>query len=80
MVMKSLSRARPSDTVNRAVPSFAPVTDELLRDPPDHEWLSWRRTLDGHGYSPLEQITPANVDELRLAWVWTMEQGRVQRR
>ncbi len=35
---------------------------------------------DGHGYSPLDQITPANVDELRLAWVWTMEQGRVQRR
>ncbi|MFB3113047.1 MAG: hypothetical protein ACE10G_13535 [Gemmatimonadales bacterium] len=35
---------------------------------------------DGLGYSPLDQITPANVDELRLAWVWTMEQGRVQRR
>ena len=67
--------AGPVTLVNRAVPSFTPVTDELLRDPPGHEWLSWRRTLDGHGYSPLDQITPANVDELRLAWVWT---GRVQ--
>ena len=70
--------AGPVALVNRKVTSFIPVTDELLRDPPDGEWLSWRRTLDGQGYSPLDQLTPENVDQLRLAWVWTMEQGRVQ--
>ena len=70
--------AGPVALLNRKVSSFTPVTDELLRNPPDDEWLSWRRTLDGHGYSPLDQLTPENVDGLRLAWVWTMEQGRVQ--
>ena len=70
--------AGPVGLRNREVSSFTPVTDELLRNPPDDEWLSWRRTLNGHGYSPLDQITPENVDALRLAWVWTMEQGRVQ--
>ena len=70
--------AGPVALVNRTVESFTPVTDELLANPPGEEWLSWRRTPDGHGYSPLDQLTPDNVDELRLAWVWTMEAGRVQ--
>ena len=70
--------AGPVALVNREVESFSQVTDELLANPPGEEWLSWRRTPDGHGYSPLDQLTPDNVDELRLAWVWTMEAGRVQ--
>ena len=68
----------PPALVNREVGSYTPVTDALLENPPDEEWLSWRRTPLGHGYSPLEQLTPDNVGELRLAWVWTMEAGRVQ--
>ena len=28
----------------------------------------WRRTLDGWGYSPLDQIDRENVDTLRLVW------------
>ena len=68
----------PVELVNRVVASYSPVTDELLENPPDQEWLSWRRTPNGHGYSPLDQITPGNVGELRIAWVWTMEAGRVQ--
>ena len=28
----------------------------------------WRRTLDGWGYSPLDQIDRNNVDELRMVW------------
>ena len=31
---------------------FAPVTDAMLQDPSDDDWLMWRRTLDGWGYSP----------------------------
>ena len=68
----------PPALVSRAVGSYSPVTDALLENPPDEEWLSWRRTPLGHGYSPLAQLTPDNVGELRLAWVWTMEAGRVQ--
>ncbi len=68
----------PPELVNRAVGSYTPVTDALLENPPEEEWLSWRRTPNGHGYSRLDQITPENVNELRIAWVWTMEAGRVQ--
>ena len=54
---------------------LTPVTDALLRQPPAADWLTWRRTLDNHGYSPLDQITRGNVGELRLAWVLSMRNG-----
>ena len=54
---------------------LTPVTDALLRRPPAADWLTWRRTLDNHGYSPLDQITRDNVGELRLAWVLAMRNG-----
>ncbi len=57
------------------VPALTPVTDALLQAPPAADWLSWRRTLDGHGYSPLEQITLDNVGDLRMAWVVAMQDG-----
>jgi len=63
---------------NTTVPALTPVTDALLQQPPAADWLSWRRTLDNHGYSPLDQITQDNVDELRMAWVVTMQDGSNQ--
>ena len=42
-------------------------------DPAD--WLNWRRTLDGWGYSPLDQIDRGNVHRLQLAWGWSMAAG-----
>ena len=72
-------RRRPTRFVNRAVERpLTPVTDALLQDPPPGDWLSWRRTRDGHGYSPLDQITRDNVDELRLAWVLAIREGNHQ--
>ena len=47
---------------------FVPVTDAMLQDPPPEEWLMWRRTLDGWGYSPLDQIDRGNVGDLRMVW------------
>ena len=47
---------------------FVPVTDAMLQDPAPGDWLMWRRTLDGWGYSPLNEINRDNVDELRLVW------------
>jgi len=63
---------------NTAVPALTPVTDALLQQPPAADWLSWRRTLDNHGYSPLDQITRDNVGELRMAWVVAMQDGSNQ--
>ncbi len=45
--------------------TYSPVTDERLRTPADADWLMIRRSYDGWGYSPLDQITPANVSRLR---------------
>ena len=47
---------------------YQPVTDAELRDPPAEDWLMYRRTYDGWGYSPLDQITTGNVSTLRPVW------------
>ncbi|MDA1094724.1 MAG: PQQ-binding-like beta-propeller repeat protein [Acidobacteria bacterium] len=59
----------------REATGLTPVTDALLRDPPPEDWLTWRRTLNNHGYSPLGEITRDNVGDLRLAWVVSMRDG-----
>ena len=57
---------------------FVPVTDAMLQNPNDSDWLMWRRTLDGWGYSPLDQVTPANVGNLRMVWSRGLAQGAQQ--
>ena len=54
---------------------FTPVTDAVLQDPDPADWLNWRRTLDGWGYSPLDQVDRDNVGDLRLVWSWGLEPG-----
>ena len=66
------TREVPDPTTWRTVEQYTPVTADLLADPPPGDWLSWRRTQDGHGYSPLDQITRENVGDLKLAWSWGM--------
>jgi alcohol dehydrogenase (cytochrome c) len=48
---------------------YKPVSAERLKNPNASDWLMVRRTWDGWGYSPLDQITPANVSRLQPAWV-----------
>jgi alcohol dehydrogenase (cytochrome c) len=55
--------------------AIAFVSNALLNDPPADSWLNWRRTYDAQGFSPLKQITKANVSELRLAWAWSLPNG-----
>ncbi len=62
----------------RTLDAFKPVTDTLLNHPPPGDWLSWRRTLDGQGYSPLAQINRETVGQLRLAWSLAMHEGSNQ--
>ena len=57
---------------------FVPVTDAVLQDPADEDWLMWRRTLDGWGYSPLDQIDRGNVADLRLVWTRALNAGSQQ--
>ncbi len=57
---------------------FVPVTDAMLQDPAPGDWLMWRRTLDGWGYSPLDQIERDNVGELRMVWTRALGAGSQQ--
>jgi alcohol dehydrogenase (cytochrome c) len=70
--------ARAGQWVNRETPKLSPVTGAMLRNPPAADWLNWRRTQDGHGYSPLTQINRDNVSRLKLAWTLTMREGSNQ--
>lgn len=56
-----------------ANPAFKPVTDAMIHDPPPEDWLSFRRTLNGWGYSPLDQINTGNVQRLHEAWSRPLE-------
>jgi alcohol dehydrogenase (cytochrome c) len=63
----------PAASTSRALREYRAVTAARLRNPEDGNWLMIRRTYDGWGYSPLTQITPANVSRLRM--VWTLPTG-----
>jgi alcohol dehydrogenase (cytochrome c) len=47
---------------------YRTVSDARLEHPDDGDWLMYRRTYDGSGFSPLKQITPSNIRRLTLAW------------
>ena len=64
--------------VQAQLASFEPVTDAELLDPDPADWLNWRRTIDGQGYSPLDQINRDNVGSLQLAWSWETYAGTNQ--
>ena len=56
-------------------PQLSPVTDAMLANPPSADWLSWRRTLNSWGYSPLQDITANNVRSLRMVWTRALGPG-----
>ena len=69
------SAQQPAPPVQPPMPAilktYSPVTAERLRAPADADWLMIRRSYNGWGYSPLDQITPANVSRLEPAWVFS---------
>lgn len=51
-----------------AIEDYSPVTADRLTAPADGDWLQTRRTYDGQGHSPLNQITTENVANLTEVW------------
>ncbi|CDX11900.1 glucose dehydrogenase [Mesorhizobium plurifarium] len=45
---------------------------------PPGQWVAYGRTSMGQRFSPLAQITPANVDKLKVAWTYKTGQIRDQ--
>jgi alcohol dehydrogenase (cytochrome c) len=62
---------RPPGPIPPILQNYSPVTAERLKNPEDGNWLMGRRTYDGWGFSPLEQITPDNVNRLQPVWVFS---------
>ena len=82
MVTSSPSQAQ-QEKGKQALPVIPPsmanypaVTEARLKNPADGDWLMIRRTYDGWGYSPLNQINTGNVSKLKL--VWTAATGEVR--
>ena len=66
--------AQPSSAVaQRAIDAYSTVTQSRLTDPEPGNWLSYRGTQDGWGFSPLGQIDTDNVAQ--LVPVWTLSTG-----
>jgi alcohol dehydrogenase (cytochrome c) len=59
-------------TVVGQVPDYRAVSDEELRNPNPADWLMIRGNHQAWSYSELDQINQGNVNELRLAWIWSM--------
>ena len=62
-------------TVAGEVKNYVPVTDAMLRNPDPGDWLMIRRDYKATYYSPLNQITAQNVNDLHLVWSWAMQEG-----
>src|SRR5882672_9895955 len=73
MFFGSLLGRFSSLAVAQGVTSYQSVTTERLLHPEPSNWLMYRGTYNGWGYSPLEQITTKNVG--RLTPVWTFSTG-----
>jgi alcohol dehydrogenase (cytochrome c) len=59
----------PAAPIPEILRSYQPVTADRLKRPEPQNWLMIRGTYDGWGYSPLDQITPANVANLQPVWM-----------
>jgi alcohol dehydrogenase (cytochrome c) len=62
-------------TLKGNIQNYVPVTDAMLRNPPDGDWLMFRRNYQGWSYSPLGQINTGNVSSLTLKWMWSMPEN-----
>ena len=68
--------ARAAEARLKALASkLTPVTDAMLRAPPNADWLAWRGSSASLGFSTLSQISRSNVARLRLIWSKTLGPG-----
>lgn len=65
-------------TVEGTVEKYTPITEEMMVHPPAADWLMHYGNYAGWSHSPLKQITPKNVSNLQLRWVWSMDDGERQ--
>lgn len=61
-----------------ATPAFAQVPYERIvnADKEPGNWLTYSRNYQGHRFSPLAEITTANVSTLKVKWAYQFSDGR----
>src|SRR5712691_774719 len=52
------------------ITNYSTVTADRLANPEPGNWMLYRRTYDGQGYSPLDKINTSNVKNLVPAWTF----------
>jgi alcohol dehydrogenase (cytochrome c) len=62
-------------TLQGDIQHYAPVTDAMLRNPSDADWLMYRGNYAGWSYSKLNQIDSSNVKNLQMKWTWMLPEG-----
>ncbi|WP_256753459.1 membrane-bound PQQ-dependent dehydrogenase, glucose/quinate/shikimate family [Mesorhizobium sp. Mes31] len=60
----------PHDLAGTFADERMSATREIKSVVPDGEWQAYGRTAAGDRYSPLSQITPKNVSNLKVAWTY----------
>ena len=53
------------------ITNYSPVTAQRLANPEPGNWMLYRRTYDGQGYSPLDKINAQNVKNLEPVWTFS---------
>jgi alcohol dehydrogenase (cytochrome c) len=66
----------PGRVAAQEIANYSPVTDQRLLKPEPHNWLMYRGTYDGWGYSPLNKINATNVK--KLVPVWSFSTGVIE--
>src|SRR5438445_1023460 len=63
MVGAALAVLGPAMLAAQSVGSYNAVTEQRLLNPEPQNWLMYRGNYSGWGYSPLDRITPGNVNQ-----------------
>jgi glucose dehydrogenase len=71
VVAKYLRRLN-KDTFAGPVSAKEPLRKITWGDPQPGDWLTYNGNVSGNRYSPLKQISTANVSSLKLKWVFPM--------
>ena len=54
---------------------YSSVSEAMLLDPPEEDWLIWQGSYDNQGFSALNQINRETVADLALSWRMPLQTG-----
>jgi len=60
---------------NNIASHLTPIDDEILKSPPEADWLAWRGDNGRQSFSRLKSIDRTNVASMSVAWSWSLPVG-----